>query len=312
METIKVGLDFGASRIKYVYMGKDNILKNGIILNRYMLGENNANTGYKVVREDHINRIGVVDGIPNIQKNKIYYEYLDDIILATCKDVKDNARNNRELNLVINALLPPTQFIEDYEKFQEKLLSFNQMSGQVNNDYIKVNIKEVGICCEGVSLLVAMDMYNICPTEKALLIDAGSSTTDIVQLECSNGHWNVINAYTIDTVAGSIIIQDIATELKKEFSNAYINAAELERTMYFYAGLDKHRVIDYVEYAAPRIQQLQKIFNDYYRGGAVLISGGAGELLMASNTFKSLCSVEPILLSEDLRIYGNARGAYLS
>lgn len=309
---IKVGIDFGASRIKYVYEGTQGTKRNGIMLNKYLIGNNNAGTGYKVVRADRINKVGAVNGVPNIQRVKVNCEYLDDIILAICKDIKNNTGCKSDMTLSINALLPPSQYLSIAENFREKLLSYGTFEGEVNGDKLKVTIKDVGICCEGVSQLTNMDIYKVCSLDTALLIDAGSSTIDIVQLSRDNGHWEVVDADTINEVSGSLIMKDIALGLCNEYPTIPFKASELESRMYFYIGETKHNVIDYIEFADDRISKLGKMFKDYYIGGKVLVSGGAGELLMASKIFRDICPAEAILLDENIRTFGNARGAYFS
>lgn len=309
--SIKIGIDFGASRIKYVYKASDGKLRNGIFLNKYLIGENNAGTGYKVVRDDHINKVGAFNGIPNIQKSKINYEYLDDIILAICKDVKNNIGCKMEMSVSINALLPPSQYLSIGEKFREKLLDYGTIEGDVNGDKLKVTIKDVGVCCEGVAQLGVTNVHNVCTLDVALLLDAGSSTIDVVQLE-RHGHWEVIDADTINDIAGSLIIKDIALGLNNEYPYLALNASDLERDMYFYEGETKHELVKYTDFASNRISNLAQVFRDYYRGGKILVSGGAGELLMASETFHNICPVEPVLLDEEIRTFGNAKGAYFS
>lgn len=309
---IKIGIDFGASRIKYIYKQNDGNLGTGIFLNKYLIGNNNAGTGYKVVREDHVNKVGAYNGVPNIQKSKINYEYLDDIILAICKDIKDRLGCKADMNISINALLPPAQYLSIAQKFKEKLLAYDTIEGEVDNDKLKVTIKEVGICCEGVAQLTTTSIYSVCKMDTALLLDVGSSTIDIVQLESQGGHWQIVDADTIDNVSGSLMIKDIVLGLRGEFPHLTLNASDLERNMYFYDGETKHKIVDYADFASNRIATLANVFRDYFRGGKILVSGGAGELLMASETFKSICPAEAILLDEEIRTYGNAKGAYLS
>lgn len=312
---VKVGIDFGASRIKYTYKAYENAeLIDRVFPNRYAAGINNLN-GAEVIRKDYIVKIGCTGGVSNIEGVKTNYKYLDDIILVIAKQIKDNINSlEGDVELDIRTVLPPAQYLTVADSFKKRILEYDTYSGIVDNKETTVKIANVSVGCEGVAVLNAMDIDNLCKLDRCLLLDVGSSTIDFISLERDGDEWEIIDANTVNNVGGSLIVQDIAGYLQAKYPNTEFSADELENKMYYYLGAEKHSVIKDVDAAKHRIEILNKAFNKYYRGGDVFIGGGAGKLLASSETFKKLIpyGAEPRLLSDELRVFGNSRGAYNS
>lgn len=319
-ETITVGMDFGASRIKAVYEDDkeqgSNKFKDIVFPNKYLVGDNNNGSGYKVDRCEYVNKIGCDNGTSNFTNVKINYNYLDDIILVIAADITKQLNIENEINLDIHTLLPPQQFLEIREAFRQKLYNFGTIEGFVDGKKVKCTIKNVKIACEGVAQFLAMNRASIADYKRATLIDAGSSTIDLVNLKKTGDKWSISGAITIHEVSGSLIVKAITTKIKKEFVGIMIDPTELEQDLYFYVGDEKHEIVEYIDGANDVIATLANPLREFYKGGKLLVSGGAGELLMSSDVFleicKNTCKATPELLDEYTRTYGNAKGAYKS
>ena len=315
---LKVGIDFGASRIKVSFKDKNGKIINVQFPNRFLVGENNTSTsGTIVVRTDveRTNRVGSTNGTANMEKVKLNYSYLDDIILVVAKKMKDALKADKYITLDIETLLPPEQYLSITDAFKDKIKAFGKITGTVMGDEIVVEIGEVGVSCEGVALLNSVDLNALCgEVEKCLLVDAGSSTVDFVAIEKVDGAWEIVDAGTDDKVGGSVVLGEIAAGLRKKYPTQKFEYDKLEKDMYYLIGEEKHLIKDDISFADDKIEGLSKAFNKYYIGGKVLVSGGAGELLMESTMFMSIIpqGVKPVLVPESARTFGNSLGAYNS
>lgn len=311
----KVGIDFGAGRVKYSYKIYENSnVIDRVFPNRYIVGNNNSN-GVEVVRDDYIVKIGCTGGVNNLENVKTNYKYLDDIILVVAQNIKDNVKSIEDtVELNISTVLPPAQYLTVADAFKAKIMGYETYSGVVNGKKITTKIANVTVGCEAVAILNAMDIDKVCELDRCLLADVGSSTIDFVNLERDGDAWEIIDANTVNNVGGALIVQDITDYLKNKYPTMEFVADEIESKMFYYIGTEKHQVIDDVNAAKHRIEILDKAFRRYYKGGEVIIGGGAGKLLASSEAFKALlpAGVKPIMLSDELRTFGNSRGALYS
>lgn len=315
----KISIDFGGSRIKATFQDKTGKLINIQFSNRYDEELDSAATGgIFVEREDGVVRLGGTEGTPNREILKINYEHVDNIILACVGRMREELKStDKHFTLDIETLLPPEQFFADGDEFQELIKKIGKITGKVDGVELTVEIGKVGLNCEGVALLNSVDISGMCgEIEKCLLIDAGSSTMDFVSLVKVNGQWDIVGAETNAKVGGGAIIKAIQKKLRKitEFKGVELDFNLLEKEMGFWVGETKHLVKDYIEYADETIAPVQKDLRRLYKGGKVLVSGGAAELLMESDKFKEIIpqGVKPVIVPEDIRTFGNSVGAFNS
>ncbi len=302
---MKIAVDFGNSRVKVSYQ----LHGQSIDLdwpNRIKINSDNELIleGNTIVTDKRSVTIGVLGGQSAYTPKKINQQYLLEHLLYIQQMFPEEA-----LDLV--ALLPPGQFIENAREFKEKLLGFNNMSGYLVKDNQRINIKlhinSCKIAAEGVAIV-----NNIKTPEnllKIMLIDLGSSTTDIVVLENIKGNYVISNALTLSNVNALEIHKLLKRHLNNLYPEANFNEFELERNMqYQYQGL-VHKLTDHQSVYDNVINQLlAEIANidEYF----VILAGGGSVLLEASELFnKRVPNFE--IVPDHLKIFGNSRGALM-
>ena len=310
---IKIGADFGASRVKIAFKNKEGKLVKKTFANRYLEGSSNSSSGYLVERNSEIVRIAGTKGKSNRVDVKLNYQHLEEILLVIGYLIREEFKQgDKYVSLALETLLPPRQFQSIEEEFKAKLKAFGTIKGKVEGFELEVIIDNVSANCEGVALLDALDMDEFAGNvDRVFLVDAGSSTVDWVDFEREDGEWGIVDADTLMEVGGATIISAIAGSLEKEYPGEKFDADVLEKKMTYLVGDKQFNVIDVVDYADKVVTAMKPELERAYKGGKVVVTGGAAELLMANSRFKEIFPTA-ILVEEDIRSFGNAVGALYS
>ncbi len=302
---MKVGIDFGNSRVKMSYQlhGQSFDLD---WPNRVKINSDNELIleGNTIVTDKRSVSIGVLGGQSAYTPKKINQQYLLEHLLYIQQMFPEEP-----LDLV--ALLPPGQFIENAREFKEKLLSFNNFSGYLIKDNQKINItlniNSCKIAAEGVAIV-----NNIKLPEgllKLMLIDVGSSTTDIVVLENVKSNYVISNALTLSNVNALEIHKLLKRHINNMYPGSNFNEFELERNMQYQFKGVVHKLTEHQSVYNNIIHQLfAEIGNidEYF----VILAGGGSVLLEASELFnKRVPNFE--IVPDHLKIFGNSRGALM-
>ena len=310
---IKIGVDFGASRVKVAFKNRQGELVKKTFANRYYEGNSNSSSGYLVERNGEIVRIAGTKGKSNRVDVKLNYQHLEEILLVVGYLVREEYKEgDKYISLEIETLLPPRQFQTIDEEFKDKLKAYGTIKGKVEGVQLEVIVDKVSVNCEGVALLDALDMNEFAGgIDRVFLVDAGSSTVDWVDFEREDGAWGIVDADTLMDVGGATMIAAIASALEKEYPGEKFDADILEKKMHYLLGDEQYNLIDVVDYADKVVASMKPELERAYKGGKVVVTGGAAELLMASSKFKEIFP-RAILVEEDIRSFGNAVGALYS
>ena len=319
---IKVGFDAGASRIKIAFINPktgEEIVKefpHRVLLNA---STSNASDGALIqIKDGKLRRVGSTEGKSSRVDRKVNYKHLEEVILYVAYIVKKELNiADTYISLELNTLLPPKQFLTNGKEYKEKIEAFGTITGRVNEiDEIQAIISKnsVKLCCEGATLLNALDIDKLLGedvnTNKLTLIDAGSSTVDLVALEKRGGQWVVINAITLDNVGGAYMLDAISKELEKKYTGQDFPSDRLEKDMYYQLRNDSevYKVLDVVHYADDVVESMEEELEQFHKAGLAIITGGAAELFNESKVFRKIVP-NSILVPENLRTFGNAIGA---
>lgn len=310
---IKIGADFGASRVKIAFKNRAGELVKKTFANRYFEGNSNSSSGYLVERNNEIVRIAGTKGKSNRVDVKLNYQHLEEILLVVGYLIREEFKEgDKYISLEIETLLPPRQFQNIDDEFKAKLKAFGTIKGKVEGVELEVIVDKVSVNCEGVALLDALDMNEFAGgVDRVFLVDAGSSTVDWVDFEREEGEWAIVDADTLMDVGGATMISAIASALEKKYPGEKYDADVLEKKMHYLVGDEQFALIDVVDYADKVVSSMQPELERAYKGGKVVVTGGAAELLMANSEFKKIFP-KAILVEEDIRSFGNAVGALYS
>lgn len=303
---IKVGLDIGASRIKVSFMkGKD--IYDSYLLNR--IDTSLTANGIKVAFEDETVTVGTISGYSNSVNKKINYHNLQHILFAVAYEIKRVLELAEDtIRLDINTVLPPQEFKESREQYKTLIKSVDGKSAVVEKEKIQLMIEDVKVGAEGVALLNTCNLDKIAKgVEQVLLLDVGSSTTDIVILAKDNEVWKIKDART-SRVAGSDFCRSIATALNSGTGLSY-NWDDLERQQTYQLDGELHDITENIDAIDENVKELiadlSKIGN--VRQFKVILAGAGSRLLKESETFKAYTKFSCI--DDSLLDYGNSRGA---
>lgn len=310
---IKIGADFGASRIKIAFKNREGKLVKKTFANRYLEGSSNSSSGFEVIRDGEIVRIAGTKGKSNRVDVKLNYQHLEEILLVIGYIVREEFKEgDKYISLELETLLPPRQFQSIEEEFKAKLKAFSTIKGKVEGVDLEVIVDKVSVNCEGVALLDALNMDEFAEgVDRVFLIDAGSSTVDWVDFEREDGEWSIVDADTLMEVGGATMLSAIASALEKEHPGNQFDSDVLEKKMTYLVGDEQFNVIDVVDFADKVVAGMKPELERAYKGGKVVVTGGAAELLMANSVFKEIFP-KAILVEEDIRSFGNAVGALYS
>lgn len=311
MKSIKLGLDIGASRLKASFF-KGNMVMDICFPNT--IDYNTAtSTGIKVNFNDEYLTVGSVSGYNNSTTKKINYTNLEQLVFAAAYKVRESLNlDDTTLNLDINTVLPPAEFIESREQYKERFKSINGKTAIVNGVPITLNITDVKVGAEGVALLNACNLDNLTSNlSQVLILDVGSSTTDIIILSKTDDVWSIKDAIT-SRIAGREMCRAIETSLNSGGTGLTFEWSELERNQYYELDGEQHELskeIDACDHVVKAlIAELRKIGN--IRQYKVILTGAGSRLLKESNEFKAYTKFSCI--ENNLLDFGNSRGALKS
>lgn len=311
MLNVKVGIDFGASRIKVSYKDAGDI-KEFQFPNRFNFDTALKTSGYLVDCEDGSIIVGCLNGVSNLKKRKVNYDYITEILHVVVYELK-RAFDVEDISLSIITVLPPQQYKETRAQFKEIIQSANGTVRTVEGVKTTVNIDKVGVGCEGVVLLKTFNLDNTTDNaENVLVIDAGSSTTDIVVLEKQGTVWKVKDALTMEQ-GGNHICKAIAQHINSTETGLSYDGDDLERKMKYQLDGEMHQITEHIECADDYIKtlfaHLSKI--DNIRQYKVILAGGTSRLVKENSLFNKTIKGYSCI-KDDLLDYGNSRGALLS
>lgn len=308
---IPVGIDFGASRIKVSYKDKVGNIKDFQFPNKFKF-ENVISTGYVVENEAEKFVIGCYDGISNLRKRKVNYDYLTEILHIINVEIR-NDFNGEEIKLNINTVLPPDQLKESKQAFRELLLQANETEMVINKVHSKLKIEDIKVGCEGIMVLKTFNLNSIIgKADNVLLIDVGSSTTDVIILNKINSVWQVQDGFTYEQ-GGSHICKSIAHYINSKESGLSYDSDKLERAMSYQLDGEVYSIVEHIECADEYVKGLLTVLSkiDNIRQYRIVLAGGASRLLRENELFNQRVKGY-ISVKEELLDYGNSRGALLS
>lgn len=302
---IKVGFDFGASRVKTSFEKGTDVFD---ICFPNRVDTNADANGIKVTIEDDTLVVGTVSGYSNSTKKKINYRNVSHVVMAMAYLVKESFEIIDDIiRLNINTVLPPSEYQESKEQYRDIIKSVSGTTATVNGTTFTLIIENVKVGSECVAVLNTYNLDRIVKDlTRVILIDVGSSTSDIAVL-IKDGVWKIKTAFT-SNYAGSNICRSIVTKLNSGTGLSY-TWDDLEREQSYQLDGEKHDITKHIDEANDVIEalisDLSKI--DNVRQYKVILTGAGSRLLKESTLFKSYTKfdcVDDILLD-----FGNSRGA---
>lgn len=305
--SIKVGLDLGASRVKASFKKGAEVFD---ICFPNRIDTSVTATGIRVMLDDEEVVVGTVSGYSNSINKKINYQNMHHLIFAAAYRIKEELQIVDEvIKLDITTVLPPKEFKESRNEYREAIKSANSKTATVNGEKLQLLIDDVKVGAEGVALLNAYNLDKI--TENltdVLLLDIGSSTTDIVILNRDGEQWKIKDADT-SRVAGSALCRAIETKLNSGGTGLSYSWDDLERLQGYQLDGEWHTLVKEMDATKDVVKELisdlGKIGN--IRQYKVILAGGGSRLLKHSKTFKEYTKFDCI--DDKLLDYGNSRGA---
>lgn len=309
--TVKIGLDMGASSIKVSYMDQNGMMKDFSFLNR--INENTENVdGTTVSIGNEQVKVGGIGGTSNANPKKVNYRYVRHILFKVAYELKKALGIDGDIKLEINTCLPPKQFKANREEFKQ-LLNISPEIGFVNAEAFSVYIEGIRCGAEGVVLLKAFNINSVAKDlMKVMLLDVGSSTTDIILLEnMGDNVWKIKNAAT-STAAGASMCQDIENYLNKAIPKGQFEWDELEMQ-------GKYQVYGEVKPITTDANQIDRtvkaLLNDIDKVGTFVeympLLAGQGSMILSQNKLFQETTKFLLVDNENLK-YGNSRGCLKS
>ena len=302
---LKVGFDFGASRVKASFQKGTEI--NDICFPNRVDADVDAN-GIKVTIDDTTLVVGTISGYSNSINKKINYRNVEHIIMAVAYKIKEELEILDDIiKLDINTVLPPTEFKESKDKYKELIKAVSGTKATVNGVTFTLVIDNVKVGAEGVALLNSYNLDRAAKDlNKVLLLDVGSSTTDIVIL-VKDGTWKIKDA-TSSRSAGSAICKAIQTRLNSGTGLSY-TWDDLEREQSYQLDGEKHDIIKHINDADNVVEALISDLSriDNVRQYKVILAGAGSRLLKESDLFKKYTKFACV--DDNLLDFGNSRGA---
>lgn len=309
--SLKIGLDLGASRIKVSLINQKGDLLNFFIPNRVNVRDSVGGSGYIVEYNNKIKRIGAINGTPNMQRLKIHYQHLEDILLAVAYRIKKEmgSQKDQALTLFIETLLPPKQFFAYGKEFKKKIADIGVVEGVVNGENVRLVIEDVNVNCEGVALLNTLDFNDLSEeVNQVLVIDVGSSTIDLVEV------WKEENTWQIGAVDS---IEFGGTEMCKQIEKTLISKYKvpfkydlLEKTMTYTFEQKEHSILEEADCLDEIVEEFKVRLNQFvdHRQYKVILAGDGSELLYANKNMQEFIP-NATVLDKEARLYGNSMGA---
>lgn len=304
---IEVGLDFGASRIKVSFYNK-KVVEDFYFPNRVSEGEI-VTDGVKVIIDGKSVVVGTIGGQSNSINKKINYKNLAQIVLTVAYEIKKRLELLEDtINLQINTVLPPKEFKESREEFKALIKEVSGTKAIVEGEELTVIIDDVKVGAEGVALLGVCDIENSSDKlTQVLLLDIGSSTTDIVILSKNDTIWSIKDA-TTSYIAGRKFCEAIETKLNAGTGCSF-EWFDLEREQSYQLDGEMHKLIKQISGTDKVVQELIKELDliGNIRQYKVILAGAGSRLLKESEVFKAYTKFSCI--DDSLLDYGNSRGA---
>lgn len=313
-QVFEIGADFGASSIKISYM-QDSIVEDFLFPNRINVKVDVA-SGTLVETSDGSVRVGSAGGFSNSTAKKINYRYFKEILLTVAHTLKHKLNlDTNEITLLVKTCLPPTQFLESKEQYKQKVKDLSGSTGVVAGEEIKVNIADVTCGAEGVMLLRSFNINKLAAKLKnVLLIDIGSSTSDIIALEYDEetGKWKILKAITSE-FAGEQMAKDITVALNGDGTGLSYKWEVLERTGEYQLDGAMHPITEQADAIDSTVKGLfsdiEKITS--LRANKVILAGQGSSILAENSLFKEQCKNFAVV--DDVnKIFGNSRGCLKS
>lgn len=309
LKVLKVGLDLGASSIKVSYFNGE-VIKDFSFPNRVDSDIENGD-GTLVVIGDEALKVGGVSGVSNANPKKVNYKNLKHIMLYVAYRLKEDLKFKEDgVMLDITTCLPPKQFRASKDEYKELISSIGS-KGKVGKGNIELKIKTVKVGAEGVVLLKSFNLDSIAEDMiKIMLLDIGSSTTDIVLLEKLGTTWKIKDASTSDA-AGSSMCKDIEKHLNTTSKGDY-KWDNLELLGKY--QLDQ-KVKHITEHADKIDATVKKLLNDIDKVGTFaeympVLAGQGSKLLSKNKLFNK--TTDSIVVDALNQQYGNSRGCLLA
>lgn len=309
LKVLKVGLDLGASSIKVSYFNGE-VIKDFSFPNRVDSDIENGD-GTLVTIGDESLKVGGVGGVSNANPKKVNYKNLKHIMLYVSYRLKEELKFKEDgVMLDINTCLPPKQFKESKEEYKD-LISGVGSKGTVGKDAVELRVKSVKVGAEGVVLLKSFNLDSVAEDMiKIMLLDIGSSTTDIVLLEKLGATWKIRNAATSEA-AGSSMCRDIEKHLNATTSANY-KWDNLELIGKY--QLDQ-KVTHITEHADKIDATVKKLLNDIDKVGTFaeympVLAGQGSKLLSKNKLFNT--TTNSIVVDAVNQQFGNSRGCLLA
>lgn len=305
---ITVGLDIGASSVKVSYFAKNSKeIKDFMFLNRVDVSSQ-CNDGDLITIGNEALKIGCIGGQTNQVLKKINYDYIEYILAKVAYEV---AKDYGEYSvcMVIKTCLPPSQFKEFKVPYIQRL-SLPVQTCHINGKQVTYSIEQVKCGVEGAILLPSLPASErINKYSKLMLLDVGSSTTDIILLAKRNDVWSIKQA-TTSTVAGTSFCKEIAMKLN-QVTHANYNWQDLETTGDYQLRGQTYSI---KESASLIDDSVKLLLSDVLREGSFVeympvLTGRGAEILANNDLFKE--KTEFILLGGNVQTYGNSRGCLL-
>lgn len=303
--SIKVGLDIGASRVKASFLKGKEVVD---IAFPNRVDTSLTASGIRVELDGEAVTVGTVSGYSNSINKKINYHNLHHIIFAVAHKIKQELELAEDsITLDINTVLPPQEYRESREAYKELIASASCKMATVAGEPLSLIINSVKVGAEGVSLLNACNLDKVAKDlDQVLLLDVGSSTTDIVVLTKDQEAWKIKNAIT-SRVAGSDFCKSIETELNSGTGLSY-TWDELEHKQSYQLDGKKYEITEkanaITENVNALIADLSKIGN--VRQYKVILAGAGSRILRENETFKAYTNFSCI--DDSLLDFGNSRG----
>lgn len=302
---IKVGLDIGASSVKVSYMNDENI-SDFSFFNRIDHDVENGDGVIVNVDGEEI-KVGSISGRSNANPKKVNYRYKKHILFNVAYQIKSALGIKGDIELDINTCLPPKQFKESREDYKQ-LIKDCEGTGVVNGEEFNLFIYDVKCGAEGVVLLKSFNINSVAKDlMKIMLLDIGSSTTDIILLEnMTDNVWKIKNA-TTSTAAGSSMCKDIETHLNKTTDANYSwDNIELQGRYQL-----KQEVKPLINNSNDIDRTVKDLMNDIDKVGTFdeyvpLLAGQGSKILSQNDLFKKKTNF--FVVDADNQKFGNSRG----
>lgn len=307
---IKVGLDLGASRVKFSYM-KGKEIFDGCFNN--MVDKSAAANGYKVTINDETITVGTVSGYSNSVVKKINYKNIPHILFAVAHMIRKELELAEDLiQLEINTVLPPQEFKENREEYKELIRSVDGTKGTVDKDTftLKITTVKVGAECVTLPLSCSIDKFSKDLT-RLVLVDVGASTTDLAILVKDGDAWKIKDATSV-YIAGKKLCNSIATTLNSNGTGLSYTGEEIEAMQGYELDGKKHTLESVCDGEATNqiVEAMTSEIGNWLgniRQYKVILAGGGSRVLKYNKKFQEYSKFD--CLDDLLLDYGNSRGA---